>query len=68
MGHSSLCGVLYAAYQSNTGDLRGKYMLCALFKSHMLLALPQKGSNFSVVAIINTSDIQIVEADNGRGK
>ena len=43
-------------------------MLCALFKAHMLLALPQKSSNFSVVAIINTSDIQLVDADNGRGK
>ncbi len=43
-------------------------MLCALFKSHMLLALPQKTSNFRIVAIINTSDIQIVGADNGRGK
>lgn len=43
-------------------------MLCALFKSHLLLALPQKSSNFSIVAIINTSDIQIVDVDNGRGK
>ena len=42
-------------------------MLCALFKAHMLLALPQKSSNFSVVAIISTSDIQLVDADNGRG-
>lgn len=67
MGHFSLCGVLYAAYQSNSGDLCGDYMLCALFKSHILLALPKKGSNFSVVAIINTSDIQVVDADNGRG-
>lgn len=44
-------------------------MLCALFKTHLLLALtPQKTSNFSIAAIINTSDIQIVDADNGRGK
>ena len=69
MGHFSLCGALYAAYQSNSGDLRGEYMLCALFKTHLLLALtPQKTSNFSIAAIINTSDIQIVDADNGRGK
>ena len=69
MGHFSLCGVLYAAYQSNSGDLRGEYMLCALFKYHLLLALPpQKTSNFSIAAVINTSDIQIVDADNGRGK
>lgn len=68
MGHFSLCGALYAAYQSSTGGLRGEYMLCALFQSHLLLALPQKSSNFSVVAIINTSDIQIVDVDNGRGK
>ena len=56
------------AYQSNSGDLRGEYMLCVLFKAHMLLALPQKSSNFSIVAILNTSHIQIVDADNGRGK
>ena len=68
MGHFSLCGVLYAAYQSTTGDLRGEYMLCTLFKKYLLLALPQKNSNFSIVAIINTSDIQIVDADNGRGE
>lgn len=69
MGHVSLCGVLYAAYQSSNGDLRGEYMLCALFKSHLLLALPpQKTSNFSVAAVINTSDIQIVDTDNSRGK
>ena len=68
MGHSSLCGVLYAAYQSTDGDVRGEYMLCALFKSYLLLALPQKGSIFSIVAIINTSSIQMVDADNGRGK
>ena len=68
MGHFSLCGALFAAYQSNDGDLRGEYMLCALFKTYMLLALPQKSLNFSIVAIINTSDIQIVDADNGRGK
>ena len=68
MGYFSLCGALYAAYQSNNGDLRGEYMLCVLFKSHLLLALPRKTGNFRIVAIINTSDIQIVDADNGRGQ
>lgn len=43
-------------------------MLCALFKAHLLLAIPQKTSNCSIVAILNTGDIQIVDADNGRGK
>ena len=43
-------------------------MLCALFKAHLLLAIPQKNSSCSIVAILNTSDIQIVDADNGRGK
>ena len=68
MGHFSLCGALYVAYQSNDGDLHGDYMLCALFKTNLLLALPQKGFTFGVVAIINTSGIQIVDVDNGRGK
>ena len=68
MGYFSLCGALYAAYQSNNGDLRGEYMLCALFKGQLLLAIPQKTSNFKIVGIINTSDIHIVDADNGRGQ
>lgn len=68
MGHFSLCGALFAAYESSSGVLRGEYMLCALFKAHLLLAIPQKNSNCSIVAILNTSDIQIVDADNGRGK
>ena len=68
MGYFSLCGVLYVAYQSHSGDMRGEYMLCTLFKSHVLLARPQKSSNFSIVAIVNTSDIQIIDADDGRGR
>ncbi len=68
MGHFSLCGALYAAYQSSSGDVKGEYMLCAMFKTQLLLALPQNALNFSIVAIINTSDIQIVDPDNGRGE
>lgn len=69
LGHALLCGVLYVAYQSKNGDLRGDYMLCASFKSYLLLALPKQGmSPFEIMAIINHSDIEVVKADSGRGK
>lgn len=60
--------MLYVAYQSKT-DLRGDYMLCVLFKSYLILAIPKVGSTqYSVMAIISLSDIQIDKPDNGRGK
>lgn len=68
LGHASLCGVLYIAYQSK-GDLRGDYMLCVLFKSYLLLATPKRGSTrYNVMAIMSVLDIQVEKPDNGRGE
>lgn len=67
LGYPVLCGVLYVAWESEN-DIRGEYMLCALFKSHLVLAIESPGSDrFDVVAIINLSDTQIEKADDGRG-
>lgn len=67
-GHATLCGVLFVAYQCGS-DVRGEYMLCVLFKSHLLLAIPKQGTaKFSIAAIISLKDTQIDKSDNGRGK
>ena len=67
MGHAKLCGVLYVAYQTVYG-LRGDYMLCILFRAHLLLALPTHGARYDVVAIIGLGDVRIDKPDNGRGR
>ena len=44
-------------------------MLCALFKSYLLFAVPRgKNSPFEIVAVISLSNVQIDKADNGRGE
>ncbi len=44
-------------------------MLCALFRSHLLLAMPTKGlSKFEIVAVTNLSSMQMDRVENGKGK
>jgi len=67
LGYASLCGVLHVAYRS-THEVLGDFMLCALFKSHLLLASPRPGmSSFEIVAIISINDVHLEKADNGKG-
>ncbi|KAL9098718.1 MAG: hypothetical protein Q9163_005672 [Psora crenata] len=67
LGHMRLCGVLYVVFHSQN-EVRGDYMLCALFDAHLLLAIPETGNKrFKVVAIVSTTDIHIERADGGRG-
>ncbi|KAL8713211.1 MAG: hypothetical protein Q9220_002732 [cf. Caloplaca sp. 1 TL-2023] len=67
LGHPVLCGVLYIAFESEL-EVCGQYMLCALFKTHLLLAVQQSdGGQYDVAALISLTDAQIEKADNGRG-
>lgn len=71
LGHASLCGVLFVAYQAceSQSDIRGEYMLCVLFKSYLLFARPKTGSNkYEAVIIMSLRDIQLDRPNNGRGK
>lgn len=62
-----LCGVLYVAWESED-EVCGEYMLCVLFKSHLLLAIQQTHvERYDVVALITLSDSQLEKADDGRG-
>ncbi|KAI4254091.1 MAG: hypothetical protein L6R42_007332 [Xanthoria sp. 1 TBL-2021] len=67
LGHAILCGVLYIAYESEK-EVCGAYMLCVLFKTHLLLAVPQSDTfRYHVVALINLHGSQIEKSDDGRG-
>ncbi|KAL8981066.1 MAG: hypothetical protein Q9205_004030, partial [Flavoplaca limonia] len=67
LGHAILCGVLYVAYESET-EVCGAYMLCVLFKSHLLLAIPQSDSfRYNVIALIGLHGSQIGKSGDGRG-
>lgn len=69
LGHTVLCGALHVAYQSRRSVL-GEYMLCALFRSSLLLACPHRSGNgkgFQVVANVYLADTRIESTDNGRG-
>ncbi|KAL8673078.1 MAG: hypothetical protein Q9168_002501 [Polycauliona sp. 1 TL-2023] len=67
LGQAVLCGVLYVAYESEE-EVCGAYMLCVLFKSHLLLALPQADSfRYDVVALVSLHGSQIEKSGDGRG-
>jgi len=68
LGHVRACGVLHIAYQTKK-DVKGQYMLCAVFGSCLLLATPDKsGPGYTVVACISLTSISIEEPDSGRGQ
>ena len=57
------------AYQSQNTVL-GEYMLCALFKSCLVLGTASKTGDlkqFTIAASINVADISIESADNAKG-
>ena len=67
LGHPTLCGVLYVAYQTNRGP-RGAYMLCALFQSYLLLATSHfTEDKFQVRALLGLADVRVESVDDGRG-
>ncbi|KAL9030861.1 MAG: hypothetical protein Q9196_001060 [Gyalolechia fulgens] len=67
LGYPILCGVLYLAWESEK-SIGGEYVLCVLFRSHLVLAMEHPGTDrYDVVAIISLGDTQLEKADNGRG-
>ncbi|KAK5159655.1 hypothetical protein LTR04_004923 [Oleoguttula sp. CCFEE 6159] len=68
LGHVLLCGALHVAYQAKDG-VKGHYMVCALYKSCLILATVDKAppSTYEVVAVVCLVTASIEEADNGKG-
>lgn len=69
LGHAKLCGVLFVAYQVHNREVRGDFMLCALFDSHLLLASSGLGyKQFTINAIIDLHFTRLDVASSRQGK
>ncbi|KAF2471073.1 uncharacterized protein BDR25DRAFT_286486 [Lindgomyces ingoldianus] len=67
LGHIRLCGVLHVAFQGQE-RVKGQYMMCALYKSCLMLATTNRlFIPYNVVASISLANGSIEEPDNGRG-
>jgi hypothetical protein len=67
LGHVLVCGVLHIAYQA-PDRVKGQYMVCALYKSCLVLATTSRlFTPYNVVASIPLANGSIEEPDNGRG-
>ncbi|KAI9824694.1 MAG: hypothetical protein M1826_007272 [Phylliscum demangeonii] len=68
LGRVVLCGVLHATWQSQHGVF-GDFMLCILFRSCLVLAMPMDHhcQSFSVVACVDLSSVRLERAESGRG-
>ncbi|KAI4794339.1 hypothetical protein E4T45_12400, partial [Aureobasidium sp. EXF-8846] len=67
LGRLSLCGTLYVAYRNKT-KFNGCYMICVLYESCLLLALPDRSSSrYKVVVGTSLASTSIEESDNGKG-
>ena len=64
-----MCGALYVAYRSGK-SVTGSYMLCALFRSYLILAQPAKQNGtkrYQVIANMALSNVQILDMDSEFG-
>lgn len=67
LGSVELCGCLHIAYRSR-GCIKGKYVMCVLFETTLLLAtVDEETENYAVLAGIPLSSATLQEADNGKG-
>ena len=58
-----MCGALYVAYRSGK-SVTGSYVLCVLFKSYLVLALPAKqngAKRYQVIANVALSTVKILD-------
>ena len=67
LGQANLCGVLYVSYQTSS-KAKGEYMVCVIFKAHLLLAVPSSlNGKYDVLGIIPLVDSKIESTEDGRG-
>lgn len=67
LGSVQLCGCLHIAYRSR-GSIKGRYVMCILFETTLLLAsADEESENYAVLAGIALASATLQEADNGKG-
>lgn len=68
LGHVVLCGVLHVTWQG-LDTIHGRYLVCILFKSVLVLAGPSRGSStLHVLAAIRLANVKINEASTSGGE
>jgi hypothetical protein len=67
LGHALLCGVLHVTY-STSDKVTGQYMICVLYRSSLVLAVPSRGfTTYAVVGVVSLANGSVEGSDNGRG-
>src|SRR6202012_5546132 len=68
LGSVQLCGVLHVVWQTRNSKADGRYALCVLFRSSLVIALPAGATTkFEVIAFLHLPDIKVESASDGRG-
>jgi hypothetical protein len=67
LGSVELCGCLHIAYRGR-GCIKGKYVMCVLFETTLLLAtVDEETENYAVLVGISLGSATLQEADNAKG-
>lgn len=67
LGSVEMCGCLHIAYRSR-GCIKGKYVMCVLFETTLLLAtVDEETDNYAVLVGVSLASATLQEADNGKG-
>ncbi|OAP64392.1 hypothetical protein AYL99_00364 [Fonsecaea erecta] len=68
LGNIQLIGVLHVTWQTRNTKVDGRYALCILFDTSLIIALPAGATaKFEVIAFLHLQDTRIESASDGRG-
>ncbi|KIW31122.1 uncharacterized protein PV07_02800 [Cladophialophora immunda] len=68
LGNIQLSGVLHVTWQTRNNRVDGRYALCLLFDTSLIIALPAGATpKFDVIAFLHLRDTRIESASDGRG-
>ncbi|KIX94858.1 uncharacterized protein Z520_09548 [Fonsecaea multimorphosa CBS 102226] len=68
LGNIQLSGVLHVTWQTRTNKVDGRYALCMLFDTSLIIALPAGATaKFEAVAFLHLRDTRVESASDGRG-
>ncbi|EXJ66304.1 uncharacterized protein A1O5_10456 [Cladophialophora psammophila CBS 110553] len=68
LGNIRLSGVLHVTWQTKNNRVDGRYALCVLFDTSLIIALPTgTTAKFEAIAFLHLPDTRIESASDGRG-